>query len=146
MARPSRRRPSADQHDVELAAGLDQALAAARDAERALATAEAEGADLDQLAALRRAVGARYDAAVAAADANYRVALGPTDGVKRVAVLARWAKAPVQEAERLRNQVTMARSHWRMATRDELGVVPVAAVPPSVGTAAIHLATHADEH
>lgn len=139
-----RRRPEPPQADQELAASLDDRVAAAAEAERRLQQVERTGrAAPEELRMLRRELDARLTEAIEAADAAYRIALGPVEGVKRVRVLARAARPEVREADRRRRDLALVRSHNRMASRDDLGVIPPRAfLPGEVGTAARHLATH----
>lgn len=111
-------------------------------ADRAVAAAEARGEDDLVLAPLRRALDDGLTSAYDAADAAYLVALGPVEGLKRVTYLARLQRPAVREADDVRRQIALARSHARMASRDEIGLFPPASVPPSVGTHASVLGTH----
>lgn len=137
-----RRAARPDPRDEELAGRLEPRRAAAAEAERALADAVAQGAPPQQVRAARAAVDARLTAALEAADARYRLVLGPDAGeLKRVRLLARLARPEVKEADRLRREIALARTHHRVAARDDPWSSPIAAVPPSVGTAPTTLGT-----
>lgn len=139
-----RRRTTADAGDLALAGQLEERADAARRAQQELAAAEGQSAFPEDTAPLRREVDARLAAALEAAEAAYRVVLGPVEGMKRVKYLARLTRPEVKEADRVRQQIALARSHVRMATRDDLAVVQPQALPPTVGTHATTLATHAE--
>lgn len=139
-----RRHPAADERDVALARELGPRREVAARAERELTDAEAAGAGPEQTAVQRRGLEHALTAAYEAADAGYRVALGPVDGLKRTRYLSRLNRPAVIEADRERRELALARTHYRFAARDDLDQVPPAFVPPSVGTHATTLATHAD--
>lgn len=128
-----------DQQQQSLAEDLEQRVGVARDAERAyLALRDEERPEPEVRAALRRLEDALTDA-VAAADAVYRLEVGPVG--QRVRYLARLRRPEVQAADTRRRQLALALSHYRMVERDDRGMVRPAAVPPSVGTAPRTLAT-----
>jgi hypothetical protein len=139
-------RPAADPADVALAGELEARRAAARESEVALRAQEAAGAAPQELARARRLVDERLTSALDAAEAAYRVAVGPLEGVRRTAYLARLASAPVRAADHERRQLALARTHLRVEARDDLDVQRLGSLPPSVGTDARDLGTRAPHH
>ncbi|RJK96284.1 hypothetical protein [Vallicoccus soli] len=143
--RPWRRRSDdpALAADRVLAGELDERRASAREAEGALREREAAGAPAAELADARRLLDTRLTAALEAAEAAYRVAVGPLQGVRRTAYLARLVRPEVRAADHERRQLALARTHLRVEARDDLDLRRIAAVPPSVGTDALDLGTRA---
>ena len=137
-----RRKATTDPRSTALADELPGRRAEVDTAARAVADAEARGEDDSVLGPLRRHLDERLGAAHAAADAAYLVALGPVEGMKRVKYLARLQRPAVKEADTVRRQIALARSHAQMASRDEVGLFPPSSVPPTVGTRAAVLGTH----
>ena len=141
---PRRRTAAADPRDVELASQLERRRVAAREAERELLAAEADVWDKVETAKARRVLDDRLNAAVEAAEAAYRVALGPVEDLPRVKYLRRLTHPRVKAADRERRELTLARAHYRVAARDDLTAAAIGALPPSVGTAATALGPPAE--
>jgi hypothetical protein len=141
---PWRRTATADPRDVALAGQLESRRAAAREAERELLAVEADRWGHAETAKARRVLEDRLDEAVAAAEAAYRVALGPVDDLPRVTYLRRLTHPHVKAADRERRELALARAHYRVAARDDLTAAAIAALPPSVGTRASALGPSAE--
>jgi hypothetical protein len=138
-----RRRGTGDPRDAELAGTLEERRAAVREAEAALIAAQRSDAPAEEVAQLRRLLQARLDAVIEAAEAGYRHALGPVADLSRVAYLARLTRPEVRRADATRRELRLARTHYRMAERDDLWAYQIGGVPPTVGTQADQLATRA---
>ena len=143
---PWARRPASDPGDISLAGELDERRASAREAEAALHARESAGAPAEEVAVSRHLLDRRLGSALEAAEAAYRVALGPLAGVRRTAYLARLQDPRVRDADRQRRHLALARTHLRVAARDDMGIQRLGSVPPSVGTGALELGTHTSGH
>jgi hypothetical protein len=141
-----RRRAPVRPEDEALAATLDDRVAAVRVAERRLAEAMARGEHPEQVEAARQRLDGRFVAAIEAAEAAYNLTTGDLESLSRVKQLARLVSPEVREADRVRRQLALARTHYQVAARDDLATFPIASVPPSVGTHATTLATHLEGH
>lgn len=146
MLKLGRAKKVSDPRDVALADELGNRREEIARANEELARVEASNADATDAAAARAALDAALTRALESAEAAYRVALGPVEDLKRTRYLARLERPEVQTADRQRREIALARTHLRVETRDDLGLLQPQALPPTIGTHALRLGHHDDMH